>query len=66
MREEAATDGFYEPESLPGRRYHRVQILTIKELLGGKQLEYPRLAIDATFKKASSTTKGPTYHKLIE
>lgn len=66
MREEAATAGFYEPENFPGKRYPRVQILTIEELLGGKQLEYPRLAIDATFKKAPTTTKGPTYHKLIE
>jgi site-specific DNA-methyltransferase (adenine-specific) len=58
MREEAAAAGFYVPESYPDRRYPRVQILTIEELQGGKDLEYPRMAV-ATFKKAQRKRKGP-------
>jgi site-specific DNA-methyltransferase (adenine-specific) len=41
MQEEALAAGFYEPESLPGKRYPRLQILTISELFAGKILEYP-------------------------
>ena len=57
MKEEAITSGFYEPEHLPGKHYPRLQILTIKELLNGKQLEYPRMAPEVTFKKAERKTK---------
>jgi len=49
---------FYEPEYFPGKRYPRIQILTIKELLNGKQLEYPRVAPEVTFKKAERKSKG--------
>jgi site-specific DNA-methyltransferase (adenine-specific) len=52
MRAEAASAGFYDS---PGwhRKYPKLQILTIAELLGGKRVECPpsRYA-DATFKKA--------------
>lgn len=57
MRTEAASAGFYEPEFLPGHRYPRIQILTIKELLSGKKLEYPRVAPEATFKRAERKSK---------
>lgn len=57
MRTEAASAGFYEPEFLPGHRYPRIQILTIKELLNGKKLEYPRVAPEATFKRAERKSK---------
>ena len=52
MITEAAAAGFYTPEHYPDRRYPRVQILTIEELLSGKRAEYPRLAPDATFRRA--------------
>ncbi len=57
MREEAAAARFYEPENLPGKKYPRIQILTIAELLAGKRLDYPRLGV-ATFKKAPRRTKA--------
>ena len=37
MRQEAIAAGFYEPESLPGNQFPKVQILTIEELLSGTQ-----------------------------
>ncbi len=52
MRQEATGAGFYEPESLPGNRYPKVQILTIEQLLDGEQPEYPRFAAPQTFRKA--------------
>ena len=36
----------------PDAQYPRVQMLTIEELLGGKQAEYPRVAPDATLRRA--------------
>ncbi len=59
MAKEAATAGFYEPEHLLGLKFPRLQILTIEELLAGKKLAYPRLAPNATFKKAPRQRKGP-------
>ena len=59
MRQEAAAARHYEPESLPGKRFPRIQILTITELLAGERLQYPQLAI-ATFKKAPRQGKGPS------
>ena len=50
MTKEAAEAGFYKPPGLPDK-YPRIQILTIEELLEGKQVAHPRL-LDATFKKA--------------
>ena len=44
MTQEAAAAGFYEPEHFPERRFQRVQILTIEELLNGAQAEFPRFA----------------------
>ena len=38
MRDEAAAARHYEPESLPGQRFPRLQILTIAELFAGKTL----------------------------
>jgi site-specific DNA-methyltransferase (adenine-specific) len=59
MQEEAAAAGFYEPEHFPGHRYPRLQILTIAEVLGGRQLEYPRFAPSGTFKKAARRRGDP-------
>ena len=52
MEAEATSAGFYTPEHYPDSHYPRVQILTIEELLAGKRAEYPRLAPDATFRRA--------------
>lgn len=49
---EAASTGFYEPKHFPDQRAPRLQILTIGEVLEGKQVKYPRVAPPATFKKA--------------
>jgi hypothetical protein len=60
MREEAAAAGFYDSEHPPGRRFPRLQILTIAELFAGKKLQYPEWSIQATFKKAVPKRKGAT------
>jgi site-specific DNA-methyltransferase (adenine-specific) len=64
MMEEAATAGFYESRGFPDRRFPKVQILTIQELLNGKELLYPRLAT-ATFKKAQRKQKGSVEQRGI-
>ena len=58
MLTEAASAGFYQSENFP-EKCLRLQILTIAELLAGKQLRYPRLR-DDTFKKAGRQKKGET------
>jgi site-specific DNA-methyltransferase (adenine-specific) len=58
MLQEAAAGGFYEPEHFPGHQYPRIQILTIKELLEGKEAQYPRIAPPATFKRAQRHQRG--------
>jgi len=52
MMEEAVSAGFYEPEFLTGKKYPKVQIFTIEELFEDKQLKYPRILPEATFKNA--------------
>ena len=59
MTKEAAAAGFYEPEFFPGHQFPKIQILTIEDLQAGATLSYPRLAPNATFKKAPRRTKGP-------
>ena len=49
MEKEAASAGFYD--SPFGRKYPRLQLVTVGELLEGKEIEYPR-TLDVTFKKA--------------
>lgn len=56
MLKEAAEAGFYAPSGLADK-YPRIQILSIEELLEGKKIDYPRYAMDATFKKAPSPAK---------
>ena len=53
MEAEAASSGLYTPEHFPDAGYPRLQILTIEELLNGsKRPEYPRMAPEATFRRA--------------
>jgi hypothetical protein len=51
MLKEAAEAGFYKSGPLDELVYPRIQILTIQQILDGKQPEYPARR-DATFKKA--------------
>jgi len=56
MKEEALKTGFYKS---PWGQHPRIQILTIKELLAGKKIDYPpRRQTDVTFKKAERKSKG--------
>ena len=55
MLMEAAATGFYESKDFTGR-YPRLQILSIAELLAGKELGYPAHRVE-TFAKAKRKTK---------
>lgn len=59
MQTEAVTAGFYE-SALWNRKYPRLQLLTVEELLSGKQIDMPPLRqVGATFKKApKAVAKG--------
>ncbi len=52
MRTEAAGAGFYVPPGREADRVPRLQILTIADLLGGRQVALPRASDFRTFKKA--------------
>ena len=53
MEAEATSAGFYTPEHYPDNHYPRIQILTIEDLLNGStRADYPRLAPEATFRRA--------------
>ena len=52
MQTEAVTAGFFESKTW-GKKYPKVQLLTIAELLAGKKIEMPPIKqVGATFKKA--------------
>jgi adenine specific DNA methylase Mod len=57
MLREAAEAGLYR--STDGTTYPRMQILTVEEILKGKQPEYPLFRRDATFKKAPRSRPEP-------
>lgn len=50
MKGAAASAGFYQ--SPLGSKHPKIQILTIEELLQGKEIDYPKGAVDVTLKKA--------------
>jgi len=59
MRAEAASSGFYES---PGwnKKYQRLQIPTVEELLGGKEIDMPpHDQVNRTFKKAPRAVPYP-------
>jgi DNA modification methylase len=58
MLREAAEAGFYKSGPLDGATYPRLQILTIQQILEGKQPLYPARR-DATFKKAPRSRPAP-------
>lgn len=52
MAEEAVTAGFFESQTW-GRRYPKIQLLTVADLLSGRQIDMPPIKqVGATFKKA--------------
>jgi DNA modification methylase len=51
MNKEAATAGFYK-WTYNGQDFPRVQLLTIKEILDGKRIEFPGTQGNVTFKRA--------------
>ena len=53
MKTEAAAAGFYESSN--GKKYPRIQLLTIEDLLSGNaRAEHPNVAPDLNFKKAKT------------
>ncbi|MDY6917581.1 MAG: DNA methyltransferase [Chloroflexota bacterium] len=52
MLQEAAAAGFYTPAHFPNHQYPRLQVLTVRELLEGKEPQYHRGGVPATFKQA--------------
>ena len=66
MRTEAAASEFYT--SPWGTKHQRLQILTIKDLMDGKEIDYPSpVHTNVTLKKAPKTQrKGETPGKLFE
>jgi len=61
MKTEAVSGGFYESalkmQGSSSERFPKIQILTIAELLAGKQLQFPRHSL-ATFKRAERKSKA--------
>ena len=57
MVEDAASAGFYE--SATGKKYPRIQLLTIEGLLNHTQrAEHPDVATDLNFKKAKAESNA--------
>ena len=57
MKTEAVTAGFYESTTW-GRKYPKIQLFTVSELLEGKKIEMPPIKqVGATFKKAPKVTQ---------
>ncbi len=66
LRSEAAGAGFY---TSPGwnKNYPRLQILTVKELLEGKKIDYPPSRhVDVTFKRAPKAKPKETETKPLD
>lgn len=63
MKKEAASAGTYESVKW-GRRYPRLQIITIEELLAGKQIQCPPLSqVNRTFTKAPKQKRPATTYQ---
>ncbi|MEN6318619.1 MAG: DNA methyltransferase [Syntrophaceae bacterium] len=66
MKTEAVTAGFYE-SALWGRKYPKVQLFTVEELLTGKKVEMPPIRqVGATFKKAPKVTKRQSEQQELQ
>ena len=65
MRAEAAGAGFYE--GWGGKKYPKLQILTVEELLAGKGVDMPPLdQVSATFKKAPKAEREVPEHPELD
>lgn len=66
MKTEAVTAGFYESASW-NRKYPKIQLLTVAELLDGKKIEMPPIKqLSVTFKAApKAKTKKSEQHEFI-
>ncbi len=65
MKSDAASAGFYPGDE--GKKYSRVQLLTIEGLLSGKQrAEHPDHVKNVNFKKAKRETKQQTNKELFD
>jgi len=66
MSTEAATAGFFESKTW-GKRYAKIQLLTIAELLAGKKIDMPPIKqVGATFKKAERFKEDKTEQLTIK
>jgi DNA modification methylase len=66
MKTEAVTAGFYESSSW-GRKYPKIQLFTIAELLAGKQIEMPPIRqVGMTFKKAPKADSKQVENMKLE
>ncbi|MDD5707931.1 MAG: site-specific DNA-methyltransferase, partial [Kiritimatiellae bacterium] len=64
MLEESVTAGFFESRTW-GRRYPKIQILTVADLLAGKQIDMPPIKqVGATFKKAPRAERAAEQEDL--
>jgi DNA modification methylase len=64
MKADAATAGFFEADS--GKKYPRIQLLTIEGLLSGTQrVEHPDHVKNVTFKKAKTEKRSPKANKTL-
>jgi hypothetical protein len=63
MLREAAEAGLYK--SSDGTTYPRIQVLTIQQILDGKQPAYPAHRRDATFKQAPRARKQPSENLIL-
>ena len=65
MRKEAASTGFYRPATLEAKDYPRMQLLTVADLLGGKDISYP-ISERVTFKKAPKASASYETPSLLD
>jgi len=64
MKIEATTAGFFESK-LWGKKYPKIQLLTVDELLNGKKIEMPPIKqVSSTFKKSQTSKKMNTQYEL--
>jgi len=63
MTTEAASAGFYQ--SPHGQRFAKVQILSVRELLGGRLPAYPRWYVESVKRAPRQYKAGPTQQRLL-
>ena len=64
MEAEATSAGLYTPQHFPNNHYPRIQIITIEQLLSGRQPQYPRLAPETTYPRARRRRPAAAYRML--